>query len=154
MDGNEVEVAGEVGNLEDGVPVGLVVEPLFAGDKGVGDGEDLLRRLEPRVRFACPDREGLTPDEVAAGEELLGDRQPPLRLRSARRRRRRRRGHVEGIHLSLSRSLWDRIFSLNMIWEGETERERERERERESVEVVISVAQFVFFSRTKKDLLF
>lgn len=84
--GDEVGVGGvAAGELEDGVPVELlvVVEPLLAGDEGVGYSEDLVGGVEAgRVGVAGADREGLAADEVAAGEELLGDEEPAVRLGS------------------------------------------------------------------------
>lgn len=84
--GDEVGVGGmAAGELEDGVPVELlvVVEPLLAGDEGVRYGEDLVGGVEAgRVGVAGADREGLAADEVAAGEELLGDEEPAVRLGS------------------------------------------------------------------------
>ena len=75
--GNEVRVGGEVGELEDGVPVAAAtVDPLIAGDERVSDGQDLLGGLEQRLGVARTDREGLAPDE-----ELLSDEELPLRCR-------------------------------------------------------------------------
>ena len=75
-----VGVGGEVGELEDGVPVAAsTVDPLLAGDERVSDGPDLLGGLEQRLGVARTDREGLAPDEVSAGEELLSDEELPLR---------------------------------------------------------------------------
>lgn len=60
---DELGIMALVGShLEDAVPVDvLVVDPLLAGDESVGDGEDLLRLYEARVRISGPGRKRFAP---------------------------------------------------------------------------------------------
>lgn len=61
--GDEVAVVALVGrDLEDAVPVAvLVVNPLLAGEQGVGYGDDLLGLQQGRVTVSGPGREGSGP---------------------------------------------------------------------------------------------
>lgn len=58
LGGDELNVVSVADDLEDGVAVDEVLDPSFAGEEGVDDGEEELCCLEPRVGFLGPDREG------------------------------------------------------------------------------------------------
>ncbi|PKI63376.1 hypothetical protein CRG98_016264 [Punica granatum] len=82
--GDELDALGEVAELEDGIPIGLLaVDEALAGEEGVDHREHAIGRLQPGVRLAGPDRKALGPMKVARGQELLRRREPPLRLRSS-----------------------------------------------------------------------
>ncbi|KAM1121120.1 hypothetical protein PS2_002808 [Malus domestica] len=64
---DDFEVLSVLGELENSVPVGLlvlVVDLGFSGEESVGDGDYLLGGLEPRVGLSGSDREGLSPLQV------------------------------------------------------------------------------------------
>ena len=83
LGGDVVDVGGEAEDLEDPVPVAvLVVDPRLAGEERVDHRQKQLRRVERRVGFTGPDREGPRPVQVTCAQELVRRVQPPLRLGS------------------------------------------------------------------------
>jgi hypothetical protein len=71
------------GQLKDGERVGLAGgESRLGGEEDVGDGEELVGPREERLGLQGALREPLAADEIARGEELLRDLQPPPRLRA------------------------------------------------------------------------
>lgn len=75
-----------MGELEDGVPIKVVVDALLGGEENVRDGEDLVGAVvgEPGVCVQGQLGEAFRSHEIAGGQELRGDRQGPLRLRPVR----------------------------------------------------------------------
>lgn len=83
-DGSGVATGGGGGvQLEDGVPVTLVVEAALGGEEDVSDGEDLVSAGDEGVRLEGALREPLGTYEVPQVEQLLCDAQPVLRHRPA-----------------------------------------------------------------------
>lgn len=81
---DELYALGQVAELEDAVPVGLLaVYERLAGDEGVDHREDAIHRLLPGVGLPGPEREAPGPMEVARGQKLLRRREPPLCFRSS-----------------------------------------------------------------------
>lgn len=75
---DEIDVVGAAVDLEDGVPVGVVVDALFGGEEDVDDGEDLVGALEKRLGFLSEDREFARTHQIAALQKLLCDSQKTL----------------------------------------------------------------------------
>ena len=51
--------------LQDRIPIVVVMDPLLAGDERVGDGEDLVSNVERQVALVGSDHEGAAANEIA-----------------------------------------------------------------------------------------
>ena len=77
---DQVQVVGAAVHLEDGVPVGVVVDALVGGEEDVNYGQDLVGAFEERLGFLGEEGELSRPHQIAVLEELLRDPQETLRL--------------------------------------------------------------------------
>lgn len=83
LGGDVVHVGGVAEDLEDPVPIAVVVvDPRLAGEERVDHRQEVLRGLVGRVRLTRADREGARAVQVTRAQELVGGVEPPLRLRS------------------------------------------------------------------------
>lgn len=83
LGGDVVDVGGVTEDLEDPVPVAVVVvDSGLAGQDRVDHREEKLRCVEGRVGFAGPNREGACPLQVTCAKELVRRVEPPLRFGS------------------------------------------------------------------------
>lgn len=82
LGGNVVHVGGVAEDLEDPVPVTVVVDSRLSRQERVDHGQEVLGGLVSRVGLSRSDREGARPVKVACAKQLVGGVEPPLRLRS------------------------------------------------------------------------
>jgi len=76
----EVKVVGAPVDLEDGVPVRVVVDSLVGGEEHVDDGEDLVGTFEKGLSFLREDGELARTQQITRLEKLLGDSEETLRF--------------------------------------------------------------------------
>lgn len=73
LGGDVVHVGGVAENLEDPVPVAVVVvDPRLAGEERVDDRQEVLRGIVGRVRLTRADGEGARTVQVTRAQELVG----------------------------------------------------------------------------------
>lgn len=80
---DELLIISPAVDLEDGVPVILVVDAAVGGEEDVDDGEDLFGALEERLGLLSQEGEFPGAVEIPGEEELLGYSEQPLGFDSA-----------------------------------------------------------------------
>lgn len=83
LGGDVVHVGGVAEDLEDPVPVAVVVaDSRLSRQERVDHRQEVLGGLISRVGLARADREGARPVQIPRAQQLVRSVQPPLRLRS------------------------------------------------------------------------